>query len=116
MVIVDRMAGYVLVNQSISQSINQSIIIFLVVRFPLPAWFVPLSFLRLHLLIFLLLSLRLSLLFRVVFDHFDVLQVGLGILAQLLQLMAIHLQFSVLSVFGLLLLFSWFRLFDRLDG
>lgn len=97
--------------------VNESIIIFLVICFPLPAWFLLfLGFLGLHLLVFLLLPLRLSLLIGVLFHHLDVLQVGLGILPQLLQLFAIHLQLPLLSIFTLFLPFLSFRLFDRLDG
>jgi hypothetical protein len=77
--------------------VNQSISIFLIVGFSLLSRFLLfLGFLRLHLLVFLFLPLRLLLLFGVVLDDLDVLQVGLGILTQLLQLLAIHLQFPLL--------------------
>jgi hypothetical protein len=97
--------------------VNESIIVFLIVCFPLPAWFLLfLCFLGLHLLVFLLLALRLSPLVGVIFNHFDVLQVGLGILLQLLQLIAIHLHLPLLSIFNLFLLLLSFRLFGRFDG
>lgn len=88
-------------------NIDESIIIFI---------FEPVFYnhFSLNFLVFLFLSLRLSLLFWAAFGHFDVLQVGLGIFPQLLQLIAIHLQLP-LSVFVFFLQLLSLRLLNRLD-